>query len=572
MKATIKNLLRVQRADLANNPLIFLCGDNDAGKSSTMAAIRMAMTGSIERIALKKNVSELSHNGAKDYGVLLEGEGIQYAFGKAYGNKHAPEADRYILSLVTGGIKVTDLKADELQQLIIDLAGVSLAPAEVEKQLLKAGYDKSKVAIVLTHLAKSWDAAEKIAKEQTTEARTAWKLITGETYGKEKAESWEVVKPEIDDSAIAGLQAIVKDQEFEIAQLKIKKIESQSANKALQQKQAALATHKTTAETEIKARELLGLAEAELTKHDAEIARLEVLAAGKQKPKAYPCPCCQGSLMWEEGVLKEWEHEGAEPDLEAKATLARMIDSRGNRAAVVERHKRDVKAAQDSAVLVVNIEAEIAGLEIIDISAIEADLKQKEHDLANNNLALGVHAESLKLIESAGQRTVDAKKHHADVLEWLRIVDEVAPTGLRQKLVSAALDALHKQLDSFKAVVGNEVRITPDMSILINGHDSKLYSYDSSGRWRANTLLSLAIAVMSGAGICLVDAFDILHVNRRLPYLKLFLSLTKDKRVAQIIVGATLKEPPKLPPAFDVYWLENGIADLVAPTAKQVAA
>ena len=560
MQINISNLLGIKTANIVTRPITMIAGENGAGKSSVLAGIRMACTGAVERIEYKKNVGELAHNGAKSYGAQVRlNDEVRFEFGKTFGNNHAPNNQHHLINLVAGGKRPAELKADELQKLLIELSGVSLSADEAKKRLTQAGHDEEKINLVLPKIATSFDSAESFAKSQATEAKGAWKSVTGETFGEAKAENWVALKPELPDVDLAELNAKYQSHTSEIEFHRSEKIRVENHNRWLKDRIANLEQHKANASKLDEYKELLVIAEKDLSEHLAEIVRLEALAAGTPEPTKYPCPCCDKPLMWLNGKLEVWQHEGQAPDLEAKAQLKRMIESKQVRESLVIRRKREIEQAAAAATLVESIENEIDGkafqeLSVIDTAISEASTAQREVRQEIDQ-AKAVIAQA----EQADQKTINAKRYFVDVVAWLKIADELSPTGIRQKLINQAVSEFNGLLGSF----GLPVVVGTDMAISAFGRSYNLLS--ESEQWRVNTLMQLAIAIQSGIKFVAIDRFDVLHVSSRPQFLKLFNSLTESGQIETIIVAATLKEPPRgLPDSFSVYWIEEGIAKLFA--------
>lgn len=560
MQINISNLLGIKSANITTKPITIIAGQNGAGKSSVLAGIRMAYTGAVERIEYKKNVSELAHNGAKSYGAQVRlDDDKRFEFGKTFGNNHAPNNQHNLINLVTGGKRPADLKADELQKLLIELSGVSLSADEVKKRLTQAGHDEAMINLVLPKITTSFDTAESFAKSQATESKGAWKSVTGEAFGEAKAENWIATKPQLPDVDLAELDAEYQRYSNEIEFHQSEKIRIENHNRWLKDRIANLEQHKANASKLDEFKELLLVAENDLSAHLDEIKRLEVLAAGTPEPIKYPCPCCDKPLMWLNGKLEAWQHEGKAPDLEAKAQLKRMIESKQIRESLVIRRKREIEQATAAATLVESIENEIDDKQFQDLSTIEATI----------NLAITQQREVKQKIveakaiftqaEQADQKTINAKRHFTDVIAWLKIADELSPTGIRQKLINQAVSEFNELLASF----GLPVVIGTSMAVSAFGRSYNLLS--ESEQWRVNTLMQLAIAIQSGIKFVAIDRFDVLHVSSRPQFLKLFNSLTESGKIETIIVAATLKEPPLgLPDSFGVYWIDDGgVAKLV---------
>ena len=109
------------------------------------------------------------------------------------------------------------LKADDRRKLLLSLTGASASPAEVAKRLKAKGIDLALFEKVKPLLRSGFSAMVGQAKDYASEARGAWKAITGENYGSEKANGWEpeappvIVSEEELESARAELRATAQD-------------------------------------------------------------------------------------------------------------------------------------------------------------------------------------------------------------------------------------------------------------------------------------------------------------------------------------------------------------------------
>lgn len=70
---SIKNVIGARRINAKlSTPVSLFCGGNGAGKSSIAEAVRMALTGDVQRVALKKEYPALITEGAKDGEVIAQ--------------------------------------------------------------------------------------------------------------------------------------------------------------------------------------------------------------------------------------------------------------------------------------------------------------------------------------------------------------------------------------------------------------------------------------------------------------------------------------------------------------------
>lgn len=108
----------------------------------------------------------------------------------------------------------------------------------------------------------------------------------------------------------------------------------------------------------------------------------------------------------------------------------------------------------------------------------------------------------------------NAAQHHADVVAWSLIAEALAPTGIPAEILAGALDPFNELLAAQAAVATwQAVVITPEIDITYGG---RLYGLLSeSEKWRADTLLAIAIARLSGIRLVLLDRFDVLQPTAR---------------------------------------------------------
>src|SRR6185503_12228112 len=98
------------------------------------------------------------------------------------------------------------------------------------------------------------------------------------------------------------------------------------------------------------------------------------------------------------------------------------------------------------------------------------------------------------------------------------------------------------------------VVIGKDMEITCAG---RLYGLISeSEKWRADTLIALAIAQISELRIVVIDRFDVLDNDSRQQLLGMLIKLAKADAMDNMIMAGTMKElPAKLPDCVHGVWI-----------------
>lgn len=72
-------------------------------------------------------------------------------------------------------------------------------------------------------------------------------------------------------------------------------------------------------------------------------------------------------------------------------------------------------------------------------------------------------------------------------------------------------------------------------------------------------MIAEAISYVSGIKFFVVDEVDLLDLPSRSAYLNWLIDLAENGDIESIILFATLKSPPGLPPVIGVHWIENGV-------------
>lgn len=207
-KLEITNFQGLRHAALdVSAPVLLVAGHNGAGKSSLLDAISHAFTGKPGRVAQKQHIGQLITEGAKKGEARVEwldesGE-VQVCGVALPSGKGSPLADSPFLPYVLDASRFAALDAKDRRRVLFDLTGASASPAEVGKRLEAKGLDPALFEKVKPLLRSGFSAMVGQAKDYASEARGAWKAVTGENYGSEKAIDWA---PELVATAVTNDQ------------------------------------------------------------------------------------------------------------------------------------------------------------------------------------------------------------------------------------------------------------------------------------------------------------------------------------------------------------------------------
>lgn len=586
-------------------PVTFICGGNGAGKSTLLEGIRLALLGSPERVALKKNFSELVTSGTKKGGVDLVTENqLHFSFTLPDGKHTAPVDLGPYMPYVLEAQNFARATADQRRSTLFALTGCKVSAEEVEKRLLAKGAAKDKVSLVLPMLRSGFPAAADMAKTNATQAKGSWRAISGETYGDKKAEVWApaMVEP-VNVQALSDAAATISATEALIADLNGRlgaarenmrnALANAANNQALKEKADQLPRLKKKLEVD----------QAELEKWDAKVAEAKASIAPAKINK--PVTRIDDALVdafavvasgWLDlvgktqgvvnnfNVCENWDaHAGlvnrtaahistykaqhGEPlsqQDEAPAdqtgpSLRDLESSRDLYKRAVENDLRDIAAAEHAALQV----ADASG--VFKVEADQSDIEQFAKAIADEQAKLKAARETLQTLEAQDrayqENKVAAKKaaqYHRDVVEWTAIADALSPSGIPSEILAGALrpanDYLH-ELATFanwkRVAIGTEMEITAD------GRPYALLS--ESEKWRTDCLLALTVAKLSGLKIALLDRFDVLDPTGRNDVVDLLDDLAARGEIETVFIAGTTKQaPPGMPETFETIWIEKG--------------
>lgn len=150
----------------------------------------------------------------------------------------------------------------------------------------------------------------------------------------------------------------------------------------------------------------------------------------------------------------------------------------------------------------------------------------------------------------------EAKVLHDSTLRWLQLADLLAPEGIPGEILADALKPINDRLRHTATVSGwDQVTITPTLDIMVGTRPYLLGS--ESAQWRAQAAIAEAVSYVGEIGLLCLDRIDVLDLPNRGRLLKWIQEVSEDHNT--VLLFGTLKEPPKkLPPAFELHWLDHG--------------
>lgn len=591
---TAENFLGIRRAEVdVHRPVMLFAGPNAAGKSSLQEAVRMALCGETVRVKLKKEYQQLVHGEAKSgfaevglvVGDIVGSASIVLPSGKAGAIDYtAPAA----LPLVLDAQRFASMAADERRKFLFALMGVKLDAASIKQRLLARDCNAEKVDRVVPLLRAGFEAASKEAKAKATEAKGAWRQITGETYGAVKAEGWRAEVPAFDAKAAAAVATELQHLDVAIDQWtkETGKLEGALARRG--QLQTPLATLRETAGLLGRRETKLGVDEAELKRLDAEIEKAQAAAGGGVRvglvhDLARACRFFMSAYAgepYEHGdVLQRYEAEhgpldAAAGDPAAAARLPALRQARATCASAVTHDKRDIDASRAAASEAASIEADLA--ETFDAAALAnareqlADLKRQRAEKAQQVAAM----DSIKAsVDAAASKTKQAAEAHFAVLQWDAIGDALAPSGIPAELLDDALGPLNDRLlHSANETYWPRVGVDGDMQITCGDAGRPYHLLSESEQWRCDAMLAEAVSHLSGLRLLVLDRFDVLDLQGRSDLLGWLDFLAQSGEIDTALLFGTLKaQPLSLPDSVASVWIADGVATTEPAAVAQAA-
>lgn len=547
-------------------PVTMFVGPNGNGKTSILEAVRMAITGQPARgVNLKKNYSQLITEGATAGSATVEADGGELWMMLPTG-KGAHATENAALPYVLDATRLASLSDKDRKTFLFGLLGLKITSDVVKDRMKKRGLDMAKAERVVPLLRAGFDEASKHAAEQATQAKGAWKAVTNEQWGSEKAEGWTAAVPEFNQAELDALLSSAQDTDKALAEAN----QNLGALQAQSKQSGDMAARRASLE---ESAAKISRIEKKLTVDEAEHVelqnRLATLRASLATQEAMACPECNSLLVLRDGALVHVDPrdaKGDDHDLARIPALEHAIDL-GNKA--IANDRRDLAAAQAAKIeLEAMDKAAKAPIKESDIMAAREQaqaLKADRDDLTKQIDALNA---AKRAADSAAENTKKAASHHADIMSWLAIADALSANGIPGEMLAEALGPLNARLMQSAEDTGwPKVQVGTDMTITYGGRLHQLLS--KSEKWRADAMLTEAVSHLSGLKFFMLDEFDILDLPGRGQALAWLDTLAINDEINTVLVGATLKSAQaNWAASTSAYWVQAGICTADMPALQ----
>ena len=564
----ITNFQGLRNAALVvSEPLLLVSGHNGAGKSSLLDAISMALTGQPRRVNLKKDMGQLVTEGQKKGEAHIvwvgdDGEEQTSWVMLPKGNT-APVPDLPYLPFVLDASKFAALDGKERRRVLFDLTGAKASPNEFGTRLEAKGAVPALVEKIKPMLRSGPQAAADQAKDYASEARGAWKALTGENYGSDKAEGWEPEAIHVDGIDQAQVDQVaeqvrVLDQDLAEAQQALGGHKANAASAA--QRQQRIEQLYTLVEQAPRRAAKLKEDEKRRDEWDGKLAAAREAAEGEKPRTALECPCCNEKLDLSGGALVKHNAPQKLADPEAAKRVIEYSGYLESALRAIQNSQRDLQECTSAADQLVALEQEASAAPSADAIANAEqtinELRQERDKLNAKHQAL---QEAMAATSGRAELIAKAAKHHVEVQCWSLIADALGPNGIPAEILADAIGPMNNLLAIQSAAAGwSKVQISSDIDVTFGG---RLYGLLSeSEKWRCDTLLAVAIARLSGIGLVVLDRLDVLDLPSRGQALGLLRRLTADGDLQSVILAGTLKQPmATVPPGMQAVWIDGGV-------------
>lgn len=548
MNLKIKDFRAIKDADIDISKIALLCGHNGAGKSAIIRAAGCAATGQPHFGILKKNAKDIVRDGMDKAFVQLKDTIVSYP--KCEIESHGAPI---VVSPVAAGFEsYLDMDDKRRTEYLKEILKADVSKDDVMKALKEKGVAETTANAVWAMIEEQdWDAAHKRAKETGAKMKGQWELLTGESWGINKAASWTVDGLAINSDLPPEQQRQEYDHQIGMARNALEgAIRKQGADEhevdRLKEEYRNL-DHWTAVKKEAEEAKK----EEEKTLKDLQGKRDAIPAdvAGKHAH----CPhCSKGIEIKTDLTLAKWEGETKSETKEKRmeaASLDGKIKNTQNKINILEKGLSEAASGIDA--------------------AIKAGDKLSKFELSKDNEQLIAQLRQ-EVIEKENQlkffdnymKVLEINKKLAVNIEITALLDK---QGIRKRKVMDVVDGFNKSVlaPMCQKAGWSEVKIGQDLNPYYNQRiaDERTGECSHAEELRTRYALQLAFATLDNSEMVLVDKADHLDPPGRSGLMKLLASWKKPA-----IVAMTMQEPSRVPPMDKMgigqaYWIENGIAE-----------
>ena len=224
MKINVENFMGCEKADVEVAKVTYICGLNHQGKTSFINAVSAALTGTPVILGLRKtDLGMLVRTGTAAAKVKIENEDSAVAITYPKAEMQTTGSNPPSVSKIAAGVdNIVDFSAKERSEYIRNITGCAPTKDDLKAFLKERYVENEKIADKVWEKIDQdgFDASFERAKDTGRALKQQWSIVTGETYGSQKAETWQPAgwtsdlidtSEESQQANITGLQAELED-------------------------------------------------------------------------------------------------------------------------------------------------------------------------------------------------------------------------------------------------------------------------------------------------------------------------------------------------------------------------
>lgn len=556
MKINVQNIAGCAEASLEVDGVAFIAGLNEAGKTSLCQGIAVTVSGTSEKLNKDELAEYVREGGGESFVEIIDDEQrkvrASFPTGKitktgGWGIESSPYA--------VGLMSICDMPKKERYAELIRILKAFPSREEWIDALVEKGIEKAVADTTTNKIMKGATAAWEYFKEHGAGMKGRFKAATGGTqWGIKIGANWlpKNWSPTKDAKSIDTLKKELATEKQILEGLIQYKAVSEDELKRCEQEantlgqRAAEAAQAATKETEAE---------------KVYKAACDVLTKLPQPPKSErktPCPHCDEPIVIVGSELRKPSGDITSEELQ------KILDDISAQEKVVDKECNALKVAQS--------EARRTQLAVSDAKRAEQRLAELRAEQNRSKPEGDVEAQRI-LIERLEEtiRNTEAKtladELHEGIVDNQKIIDVLAPDGLRQTKLAEALEDLNLRMAELCAIANwKKVRISEDMTITYGGKRYEGLATSTSGKYRTRIIFQLALAAIQESKLIVIDAADVMDKGGRGGLMQLLKATG-----VNAVVTMTYNEVGQVPNiqkllGGKLYWLEDAAARLVEST------
>ncbi|MBQ7412669.1 MAG: hypothetical protein IJ077_08665 [Eubacterium sp.] len=549
MKINVENFMGCEKADVEVAKVTYICGLNHQGKTSFINAVSAALTGTPVILGLRKtDLGMLVRTGTAAAKVKIENEDSAVAITYPKAEMQTTGSNPPSVSKIAAGVdNIVDFSAKERSEYIRNITGCAPTKNDLKAFLKERYIENEKIADKVWEKIDQdgFDASLERAKDTGRALKQQWSIVTGETYGSQKAETWQPAgwtsdlidtSEESQQANITGLQAELEDlisrqaiDENLLNNLK-SEVSDEIVDNLTKQRDVALKT--------------LTAARDNMLEISQKLDRFPNFNADEKQI----CPHCGGNLCIVHGRIVEYnglDDSSKEKINEQREELKKEYEKikldvddleKAYNKIFSECHEAEEKLKQLN-----ELQSKSGG----NVTERDIDLKREELRKANEGL-------------TAFKAAKEAQRLANNIKENQVIIDALDMSGIRKNSTLRGLSIFNSSLDAIcKDAAWGKVSVDNDLTILMNDRPYVLLS--ESEKFRCNVTLQLAIADYNKDTTVVIDGAELLDLHGKNGLLKVLLNQNEFNAIIGMMLPNKEKAPKNAAHGIKSYWVENGI-------------